>query len=277
MLSERIGRGRQQPSWFEVFLWGFFVLNKAWIFSCFVCFFPPAFSQVIPVEFLSAGFYGARQTMTMLHERTDATLTVVVVMGHPGSFGLKAGDSFVKNTTARMMRDLTFRSKIKAHVVILDSPIPLHGVGARSSKDHLDRIDSVVKFYEDKLNVPIWLFGHSDGSISASEYLNRPSTSRQSISGVILSAGRDETRIKEDWKIPALVIHHEKDGCDVTTFNGAKRYFKKIQETNTAPVEFAVVVGGMSSGPPCSTGYHMYEAAFGETLGLLEDFLSRRQ
>jgi hypothetical protein len=252
------------------------VWNKAWIVGCCVSFASSAFSQVIPVEFLSAGFFGARQTMTMLHESSDAALTVVVVMGHPGSFGLKAGDSFVKNTTARMMRDLVYRPKIKAHVVILDSPAPLHGVGARSSKDHLDRMDSVLKFYEDKLKVPIWLFGHSDGSISVSEYMNRPNTSRRSVSGVILSAGRDETRIKEDWKIPALVIHHEKDGCDVTTFNGAQRYFKQIQQTNTAAVEFAAVVGGVSSGPPCSTGHHMYEGAFGETLGLIEDFLSQR-
>jgi len=251
------------------------VWHKAWIVGWCVSFASLATSQVIPVEFLSAGFLGARQTMTMLHERSDAALTVVVVMGHPGSFDLKAGDSFVRNTTARMMRDLVYRPKINAHVVILDSPIPLQGVGARSSKDHLDRIDSVVKFYEDKLKVPIWLFGHSDGSISVSEYLNRPNTSRRPVSGVILSAGRDETRIKEDWKIPALVIHHEKDGCDVTTFNGAKRYFKQIQETNTAPVEFAAVVGGLSSGPPCSTGHHMYEGAFGETLGLIEGFVSR--
>lgn len=215
--------------------------------------------------------------MTMLHERSDATLTVVVVMGHPGSFGLKVGDSFVKNTTARMMRDLTFRSKIKAHVVILDSPVPLQGVGARSSKDHLDRIDSVVKFYEHRLKVPIWLFGHSDGSISVSEYLNRNSTSGHNIAGVMLSAGRDETRINAKWNIPTLVIHHEKDGCDVTTFNGAQRYFQQIRAVNTAAAELATVVGGVSSGAPCSTGHHMYEGAFGETLGLIEDFVSRHQ
>lgn len=249
--------------------------NKAWIVCWCISFSSLAFSQVIPVEFLSAGLFGSRKTMAMLHERSDAALTVVVVMGFPGSFDLKTGDSFVKNTTARMMRDLVYRSKVKANVVILDSPIPLQGLGSRSSKDHLNRIDSVVKFYEEKFKVPIWLFGHSDGSISVSEYLNRPSTSGHSVSGVILSAGRDETRIKENWRIPALVIHHEKDGCDVTTFSGAKRYFKQIQETNTAPVEFATVVGGVSSGSPCSTGHHMYEGAFGETLGLIEGFVSR--
>lgn len=236
-----------------------------------------ASAQVIPVEPLTRGLFGTQQTMTMLYERSDAELTIVAVMGHPGHFGLKFGDTFVKNQTARMMRDITYRPRIKANMVILDSPFPLQGIGARSSSDHLSRIESVVKYYRERLKLPVWLFGHSDGSISVSEYLNRSDETRRSLVGAILSAGRDETRIKEDWKVPTLVIHHEKDGCDVTTFNGAKRYFARIKEVNSSPSEFAIVVGGMSSGAPCSTGYHMYEGAFGETLGSIEDFIARQK
>ena len=236
-----------------------------------------AFSQVIAVDPLSRGLFVTHQTMTMLYERADAEVTLVLVMGHPGHFGLKVGDFFVKNQTARMMRDLTYSSKLKANVVILDSPFPLQGIGARSSSDHLERIESVIKFYRNRLNVPVWLMGHSDGSISVSEYLNRSEASRSLVSGAVLSAGRDETRIKEDWKVPTLVIHHEKDGCDVTTFNGAKRYFSRIKETNTSASEFAIVVGGTTSGHPCSTGFHMYEGAFGETLGLIEAFITRQK
>jgi hypothetical protein len=235
------------------------------------------FAQVIPVEPLTKGLFGTQQTMTMLYERSDAELTIVAVMGHPGHFGLKVGDLFVKNQTARMMRDITYRTKIKANVVILDSPFPLQGISARSSSDHLSRIESVVKYYRERLKVPVWLFGHSDGSISVSEYLNRSDETRSSLVGAILSAGRDETRVKGDWKVPSLVIHHEKDGCDVTTFNGAKRYFARIKESNTSPSEFATVVGGVSSGAPCSTGYHMYEGTFGETLSVIEDFISRQK
>lgn len=242
-----------------------------------VSFSIPVAAQVIPVEPLTRGLFGTQQTMTMLYERSDAELTIVSVMGHPGHFGLKAGDQFVKNQTARMMRDITYRTKIKANVVILDSPFPLQGIGARSSSDHLGRIESVVKYYRERLKVPVWLFGHSDGSISVSEYLNRSDETRRSLVGAILSAGRDETRIKEDWKVPSLVIHHERDGCDVTTFNGAKRYFARLKEINTSASEFATVVGGMSSGAPCSTGFHMYEGAFGETLSLIEDFISRQK
>jgi hypothetical protein len=237
----------------------------------------PAFSQVIPVEPLTKGFFITQQTMTMLHERRDAELTVIVVMGHPGHFDLKVGDHFVKNQTARMMGALPYRSKIKTNVVILDSPSFLQGIGARSSNNHLERIESVITFYKEKFNLPIWLFGHSDGSISVSEYLNQSNDSKKLLAGAVLSAGRDETRITKDWKTPALIIHHEKDACDVTTFGGAQRYFNRIKEKNTSATEFATVVGGTSSGAPCSTGYHMYEGAFGETLGLIEDFMAKHK
>jgi hypothetical protein len=237
----------------------------------------PTLSQVIPVDPLTKGFFITQQTMTMLHEIRGAELTVIVVMGHPGHFGLKTGDHFVKNQTARMMRDLPYRSKIKTNVVILDSPLFLQGIGARSNSDHLSRIESVVAFYKEKFNVPVWLFGHSDGSISVSEYLNGSNDSNKLLAGAILSAGRDETRATKDWKTPALVLHHEKDACDVTTFGGAQRYFTRIKEKNTSATEFATVVGGISSGAACSTGYHMYEGAFDETLGLIEGFIARHK
>jgi len=236
----------------------------------------PSLSQVIPVEPLTKGFFVTQQTMTMLYERNDPALTVIVVMGHPGHFDLKIGDNFVKNQTARMMRDLWYRSKIKANVVILDSPFLLQGLSSRYGSDHMSRIESVVRFYKEKFNVPIWLFGHSDGSISVSEYLNKSNDSKKMLAGVILSAGRDETSIKEDWKTPALILHHENDACDVTTFNGAKRYFMRIKKVNTGPTEFATVFGGTNSGPPCSTGFHMYEGAFDETLSLIEEFIARQ-
>lgn len=236
-----------------------------------------AFSQVIPVEPLTKGMFGTQQTMTFPYERSDADLTIVVVPGYPGSVNLKIGDKVVRGITARMMQNFQYRTAIKANVVIFDSPVSLEDIGARSSSDHLGRIESVVKFYGERFKAPVWLFGHSDGSISVSEYLNRSDDTRKSIAGAILSAGRDETRIRVNWSVPVLVLHHERDGCNVTTFNGAKRYFSRIKDMNTGPTEFATVVGGTSSGAPCGTGFHMYEGAFGETLGLIEDFIARRK
>ena len=238
----------------------------------------PVIAEVIPVEPLTKGFFGTYQTMTFLEKRDDAELTVVVVMGYPGHFGIRPGDIMVKNQTAWMMLELIKRSKIKANVVIFDSPFNLKDIGARSSGDHLERIESVVKYYSEKFKLPVWLFGHSDGSISVSEYLNDSDKKRKSIVGAILSGGRNETRITEDWKIPVLVLHHEKDGCEWTTFYNAKRYFAKIQNTNKANTELATVAGGYEgSGQACSYGFHMYQGAFNEALNSIEDFIARNR
>jgi hypothetical protein len=198
-------------------------------------------------------------------------------MGYPGHFGLKEGDTFVNNRTAWMLGKMTDRSKVRANIVIFDNPSTLHGVSARANSDHLGRIESVVKFYKERLGVPVWLFGHSDGSISVSEYQNSIEKTEKSIAGVILSGGRDETQIRKDWKSPALVLHHEQDGCKWTTYSGAKLYFSRIKKLNSESTEFATVVGGGSSLDPCSTGYHMYEGAFEETLNLIEDFVARNK
>ena len=53
------------------------------------------------------------------------------------------------------------------NVVVFDSPVNLP-VGtlypsSRASADHLMRIDSVVRYYKNKFNLPIWLMGHSNG------------------------------------------------------------------------------------------------------------------
>lgn len=247
--------------------------------ACFLLFIAtPALPEVIPIEPPTRGFFGSQPTMTMPYQRSDAELTIVVIMGHPGRFGLKVGDFSVKNTTAQMMRDFVYRTRVKANVVILDSPHLLQTIGDRSTSDHLIRIESVVKFYSDKFQLPVWLLGHSMGSISVSEYLNRSSENRSSLAGAILSAGMNETRITEDWNTPALVIHHEKDGCEGTTFSSAKRYFGRIKERNSKVTELATVRGGFSlGGPPCSTGYHMYQGAYEEVFKLVEDFIERQK
>lgn len=232
-------------------------------------------SEVLPVEPMSKSLIGTRPTMTFLSEATNAEVTLVLVMGYPGHFGLKTGDSEVRNQTARMLLAIPYRPRVKANVVILDSPSPLQGIAARSSADHLERLHSVVKFYAHKLNKPVWIFGHSDGSVSVSEYLNRSIENRNSVAGVILSAGRSETRITDDWSIPALVLHHDRDGCDVTPYEGAQRYYSAIKARNSALTELATVQGGVSSGSPCSTGFHMYERANGEALAYIEEFLYR--
>lgn len=248
-------------------------------FSLFILALTASFSvfaqEVIPVEPSTKSFFASSPTMTMLYARPDAEATIVVVLGGDGHTNLKPGDAFINQQTARMMRDLVWRSKIKSNIVIIDNPFPIIGIIDRGSTDHLKRLEDVVRQYKESLKTPVWLFGHSNGSISVSEFLNRSPENRNLISGAILSGGRDEVRIGANWGKPILVMHHTKDECQYTTFYGAKRSFKKIQARNSFPTEFASVTGGYSMSDPCSTGLHMYEGAFDEALRIIEDFIYR--
>lgn len=245
-----------------VFCFAFFLTSKA-------------FCQVIQVEPITKGLFGTINTMTMLYESTNAEITIVVILGYPGKVSLKVGDVGIQQQTASMMRNFSYNGKVKSNIVILDSPYFLQDLGARSNSDHLGRIESVVKFYSDRFKLPVWLFGHSDGSVSVSEFLNRSENNRKLLAGAILSGGRDETRIRDDWKLPTLVIHHEKDACRFTTFWGAKQYFALIKKKNSKPVEFAEITLGFDYSDPCSTGTHMYEGAYSEATHYIGDFIYR--
>jgi hypothetical protein len=247
-----------------------------YLIFCFAIFFTSkTFCQVIEVEPLSKGLFGTTNTMTMLYESNNAEITLIVILGYPGKVGLKAGDVGIQQQTAIMMRNFSYQGKVKSNVVILDSPYFLQDLTARSNSDHLGRIESVIKFYGNRFKLPVWLFGHSDGSISVSEFLNRSENNRKLLAGAILSGGRDETRISEDWKLPTLVIHHEKDACRFTTFWGAKQYFALIKKKNSKPTEFAEITLGFDYSDPCSTGTHMYEGAYSEATHYIGDFIYR--
>ena len=213
--------------------------------------------------------------MTMLWEVPGADLTLVLLPGHPGRTGIQPGDVAVNNQTARLMQGMLTYAGLKMNLVVFDSPEPLQGIGARAAGSHQVRVEEVVRFYRERLGRPLWLMGHSDGSISVSEFLNRSDSNRHAVAGAILSASRNEARITTDWRLPVLVLHHERDGCDVTTYANAKRTFQAIERRNSGPTHFDTVVTGGASGPPCSTGYHMYERAYGEVRNYIGEFLKR--
>ncbi len=231
---------------------------------------------VIPVESAAPGIFSSRTTMTMLWEVPDADLTLVLLPGYPGRLGIRPGDVAVNNQTVRLMQDMLTFAGVRMNLVVFDSPDPLQGVGARAAGSHQVRLEEVVRFYRQRLGRPVWLMGHSDGSISVSEFLNRSEANRRAVAGAILSASRNETRISVDWAMPVLMIHHERDACDVTTYASAIRTHQSVARRNSGPTRFETVITGSASGPACSTGYHMYERAAGEVRHYIAEFIGRQ-
>jgi hypothetical protein len=236
-------------------------------------------SEVIPVEGTSNKVFDKGPTMTMLWEAESPKATVVVVMGGGGSIGINQNTIEIRNQTANMMRLLT-KSKSSAptlNIVVFDSPYDLQSgyerLAPRYSDDHLTRIESVVKFYRQKFNHPVWLMGHSNGGVSVSEFINRSDENRKLISGAILSGSRNQSSISKSIDFPVLVIHHKNDGCISARFDLANRHYEKIKSLNNNLTEFKSVGGGVEFGDPCTNGYHMYREAYPEASNLIRDFI----
>lgn len=215
--------------------------------------------------------------MTLLYGVENPQATVIAIPGGEGRLGFKETTTGTRNQTALMLENLTRAgfSPLRTSVVIFDSPYEIFPYALRRSADHLDRIESVIRYYKKKLNTPIWLLGHSWGSVSVTEFVNRSPDARTLLAGVITSGSKYEIEIQNSVNMPILFLHHEQDGCQGTPYGYAQRNFEKAKSTNRSVTELATVKGGQPRGDPCRDGRHMYFGAYEEAARFVEQFIMR--
>jgi len=151
----------------------------------------------------------------------------------------------------------------------------------RCSRDHLERLWGVMlyaqKTYPDQ---PIWIMGHSNGTISVMEYLkflHKKKKQLDSLAGAIVSGSRVETRIPVPVRHLA-VLHHRQDGCKYTQFSEAERIYRYHQGKLQGRVSLHAIQGG-GSGPwatklgECAGGTHVYEGAEQEMADRVRDIV----
>ena len=239
------------------------------------------FAEVIAVEQEPRSFFSSTPTMTMYWPAKEPKATIVVVLGGGGAIGINQDTTAVRNQTANMLKILTddTRSKSMINIVVFDSPFNLQQAGKdnsiaqRYSSDHLNRIENVMRFFKAKLQTPIWLMGHSNGSISVAEFINRSEQNKKILNGAILSGSRNEARISGAINFPFLFLHHENDSCPNTLVSSAKAHFDVVSSLNKAKTAFLLVKGGTAIGSVCTDGNHMYRDAYKEAASLIEDFV----
>jgi hypothetical protein len=248
-------------------------------FSVFLCGTSYA-AIVIPIEAPVKDSSASKDpTLTMLYEaEKPATATILYVGGGNGQQGIKEGMTEAKGTFgANVMAPL---AKATFNVVIVDTPYPLLGnsmwISSRSESDHLDRIESAVKFYRARLKTPIWLFGQSNGSATVAAFINRSTENRQLLSGAVLSSSRNEVKLDTDVAFPIVFLHHKSDGCKITTYDSAIANYEKFKKLNKAETKFVTIQGGSEKGGPCTAeGHHMYVDAHQEATAAIEKNLTK--
>ena len=118
------------------------------------------------------------------------------------------------------------------------------------SKDQAQRIKSIILFYKNKYNKPIWLGGQSFGAPRILNYLSYSEENSKLIEGAILTASavgnpiRTSIKKIKDLNIPVAIIHHTRDVCKYSNFKIAKEFSEQFAKINLNKTEFIEVSAG---------------------------------
>lgn len=254
------------------------------IFVCAVCWASATSAQVFLVDQIESGLLASSEpTPTFLWPGKNSKAVLIMIPGGYGHFGLASEqndrDGFFRNT----LKPLTDPSLTSGSidVVIFDSPYYLPDDRAypasRATSDHLSRIESVVRYYKEKLNKPVWLMGHSNGAVSVTEFWRNihDGDRRGLISGLVVSSSRNGISFPDDTDIPVLFLHHEKDPCPYDDLGINMHVYENLKAIDHSKIEYALIKGGESErGNSCTSGYHMYFGAGLEVAKTIDSFIT---
>lgn len=224
-------------------------MNRLLATLFFYLFSTTVFSQVIDLPHLDEA-----PTRTLL---VGVPNPRAVVLLFPGGGGMPViydnGSVRSKHTFVRSM-DLWAQYQINA--VLVDSPYDLGDLrrgDRRDRSDHLARVSEVVEFYKKKFNLPVWIFGHSMGTSTATYFANQVKT--KSLAGIIIAGTVRTASLSDDVKFPVLAMHHMNDQCAGTPPSASENIISSRPKNTIARLE--IIEGGVSDGNVCeSFAYH---------------------
>lgn len=192
-----------------------------------------------------------------------------------GMFGASVGQKY-QNAFSFSSRKMWSKEGISA--AILETPSdrgPRMGNGFRESSDYRDDIAAVIDRMKQDADVPVWLIGHSRGTIGATAQTINLGNNK--VNGLIISAGITagkpvDTYIPdmqlENIQVPVLVMYAANDKCDeYTPISDAQVIADKL--VNAPRVSVIYPEGARKGGHPCrSESAHSY-------LGIREKVISQ--
>ncbi len=210
---------------------------------------------------------GVTQRLLVLTPSSPKATVLLFAGGHgglqissSGSFGWGAGNFVVR--ARQMFADQGLL------VIVVDAPSDRQTrpflAGYRQKPEHAQDIRAVIAWARAQAPVPVWLIGTSRGTQSAA-YVATQLTGPDGPNGLVLTSsiltdkkGRPVTAMPlETLRIPVLVVHHEKDGCQLCSFSDIPTLMAKL---DGAPrKQLLSFKGGVSRGDPCEArAYHGY-------------------
>jgi dienelactone hydrolase len=169
-------------------------------------------------------------------------------------------------------------------VAIIDAPSDRQRTalkGFRQKPEHVADIKAVIAWLKQQNNLPVWLVGTSNGTLSAAFVAIKLSADPGGPDGLVLTStilsGNDKLRPVPEMPlekivIPVLVVHHEQDGCKFCPYSEIPDLMKKL--TGTSRKELITFRGGQNRGDPCQAlAYHGYNGIEKDVVGKISDWI----
>ena len=210
---------------------------------------------------------GVTQRMVVIEPEKPKAAVVLFAGGHGGLQISSTGD-FKWGERNFLVRTRRLFSSNGLMVAVVDAPSdrqkPPYLGGFRQTPEHVADIRAVIAWVRQQANIPVWLVGTSRGTQSTAFIATQLSSADGGPDGIVLSStiltdkpgNRPVTEMPLDKiKIPTLVVHHKRDGCEHCKYGDIPRLMEKL--TNASRKELLTVDGGKSHGDPCEAmAYH---------------------
>jgi hypothetical protein len=207
------------------------------------------------------------QVFDIPHQQDAPTRTLFVGVQNPkalvllftgGGGMLRLKDDGATRNQHTFVRSLVQWDQYQIAAVLVDTPYDLGDLrrgDRRNEDDHLKRVGEVVSFYKRKTGLPIWIFGHSMGTSTATYFVNQLNEDSKKLTGIII-AGTVRTAFLDDRvRLPVQAIHHQQDECKGTPPSASQDVISGRPKNYIS--RFEVIDGGISEGGVCeSFAYH---------------------
>jgi dienelactone hydrolase len=198
---------------------------------------------------------GEVPTKTFLIDAAKPKAVVLLFIGGDGLLELKPDGSTTKENPLNRSAGLWKSHGINS--VLVDSPYDLGDArrgNVRGKAEHLSRVENVVKYYKAKFGVPVWIFGHSMGTVTAVQFANQSERSA-AITGIIIAGTHIGENLSPSFSKPVMAIHHQKEACPATPISASESIIKgRSKETKS---ELVMIDGGENVGRACmGLAYH---------------------
>lgn len=204
-------------------------------------------------------------TRTLLIEAVKPRALVLLFPGGGGTAGISENGSVRSKHT--FIRSISLWAQYGIDAVLVDTPYDLGDLrrgNLRGRKDHLTRVDEVVTFYKNKFNLPIWIFGHSMGSSTATYYANEIDQTKKNLAGIIIAGTIHTASLDDEVTLPVLAIHHQYDACAGTPVSASSKIIEGRSSNLVSKLE--LIEGGVTEGEVCQSfafhGFNQTEAEF---------------